>query len=89
MSTPSDHRSDSSGHRGDERMSYLDFLLHTASLPGGSELFFWLYLLVVIAFLVLIAFLSSHPAITVVMLTVVGFSLVVRALCNWRFRRAG
>ena len=89
MSTPSDHRSDSSGHRGDERMSYLDFLLHTASLPGGSELFFLFYVLVVITFFVLIAFLSSYPTITMVILTVVGFVIVLRALWNWRFGRAG
>ncbi len=89
MSTPSDHRSDSSGHRGDERMTYLDSLLHTASLPGGYELLFWPYLLAVTAFVFLIAFLSSSPTITMVILTVVGFALVLRALCNWRFGRAG
>ena len=89
MSTPSGHRSDSSGHRGDERMTFWDFLLHTASSPGGSELLFWPYVLAVIAFFVLIAFLTSYPMITVVILIVVGFSLVFRALCNWRFGRAG
>ncbi len=33
--------------RGDERMPYLDFLLHTASSPGGSELLLAPYLLAV------------------------------------------
>ncbi len=89
MSTPSGHRSDSSGHPGDERMTFWDFLLHTASSPGGSELLFWPYVLATIAFFVLIAFLTSYPMITVVILIVVGFSLVLRALCNWRFGRAG
>ena len=89
MSTSPGHRSDSSGNRGGERMTYVDFLLHTASLPGGYELLFWPYLLAVTAFVFLIAFLSSHPTITMVILTVVGFAIVLRALWNWRCGRAG
>ena len=89
MSTPSGHRSELSDRRGDERMSYLDFLLHTASSPGGSELLLAPYLLAVTAFVFLFAFLSSHPTITVVILTVVGFAIALRALRNWRSGRVG
>ncbi len=71
--------------RGDERMSYLHFLLHTASSPGGSELLLAPYLLAVTAFVFLIAFLSSHPTITVVILTLLVFVLAN----SWRPSRHG
>ena len=90
MSTLSDRRSGSSDHGCDNPPTFLKLLFRTASETlGGDDFLLAIWFIAVVAVILLVSFLSSHPAIAAAITAGVGFSLLLRAVRNSRSGPAG